>query len=150
MKKVITLSVLILSLFACNRIKQETKEALNKGGETAGKTATEFIEGVTEGVDKTLQCDIVLSQELKTKGLRTGKFSINNDTAGGENNLLILYLIFDKDFKDNLSVKAFDKNGLELGRTSLEVEGKQNDAKYYDLRFDKRTYIEVKSKIMIE
>lgn len=150
MKKVITLSVLALALFACNRIKEETKQVINKGGETAGKTATEFIEGVSEGIDKTLQCEIVLSQKLKDKGLRTGKFSVNNDTAGGENNMLTLYLIFDKDFKDDLFITAFDKNGLEIGRTGLQVDGKQNYATYYDLHFDKRTYIEVKSKIMIE
>ncbi len=150
MKKLITLSILAFALFACNRIKEETKSAINKGGETAGKTATEFMEGVTEGVDKTLQCEIVLSQELKDKGLRTGKFSVSDDTAGGENNMLTLYLIFDKDFKDHLSVTAFDKNGLEIGRTGLDVEAKKNYATYFDLRFDKRTYIEVKSKIMID
>ena len=141
---------LMLTLFACDRVKKETKDAINKGGETAGKTATEFFEGVSEGIDKTLQCDITLSQTLKEKGLRTGKFSVNNDTTGGQNNLLMLYIIFDKDFKDNISLKAFDKNGLELGRTKMQVEGKSGDAKYYDFHFDKRTYIEVKSKITIE
>ena len=30
-----------------------------------GETATEFFEGVAEGVDKTLECEIVLSDDLK-------------------------------------------------------------------------------------
>ncbi len=151
MKKTITLLILLTILtISCNRAKEKTKEAINKGGETVGKTATEFFEGVSEGVDKTLQCDISLSQNLQNKGLKTGKFSIENDTTGAVNNLLTLYLIFDKDFNDTLTVKAFDKNELEIGRTRLEVESKAGDASYYDFVFDRRTYIEVKSKILIE
>tara|TARA_R110000751_G_scaffold302244_1_gene416146 strand:+ start:673 stop:843 length:171 start_codon:yes stop_codon:yes gene_type:complete len=44
-----------LSLFSCNRIANKTKEGLNKGGEIVGESATEFFDGVSEGVDKTLE-----------------------------------------------------------------------------------------------
>ena len=139
-----------LLTISCNRVKEKTKDTINKGGETIGKTATEFFEGVSEGVDKTLQCEISVSKNLIDNGLKTGAFSIENDTAGGKNNLLTLYLIFDNNFKSPLTVKAFDKNNLEIGRTKLEVEGKAGEAGYYDFVFDKRTYIEAKSKIKIE
>ncbi|MCT4643908.1 MAG: hypothetical protein N4A74_02895, partial [Carboxylicivirga sp.] len=68
--------VLTLSLFAvgCNRIKEKTKSVINKGGETVGESATEFFEGVSEGIDKTLQCEIQLSEELSVSGLKTGKY----------------------------------------------------------------------------
>lgn len=152
MKSLFTILTLALAvvIFSCNRVKEKTKETINEGGEVIGKTATEFFEGVSEGVDKTLQCEMNLSQPLMEKGLKTGKFSINNDTSGGENNLLTLYLIFDKDFNGDISLRAFDKNGLEIGRTKMNVNGKAGEAKYYDFYFDKRTYIEVKSKITIE
>ena len=150
MTRLVALLIFGAAFVSCGRINQKTKETINEGGEAVGKTASEFFEGVSEGVDKTLQCKIVLSQELVDKGLQTGKFSIAGDNAGGLNNVLVLYVIFDKDFKESVSVKSFDKNGLENGRTKLDIEGKSGEAKYYDFVFDKRTYIEAKSKITIE
>lgn len=144
------LSLCTLVLFSCNRVKQETKETLNKGGETVGKTATEFFEGVSQGVEKSLQCQITLSDSLAEKGLKMGTQSIRNGLTGGTNNRIVLYLIFDKDFDSELKVKAFGKDGLEIGRSKLTVSGKAGDAGYFDIEFDKRTYIEVKSTITIE
>ena len=137
-------------IIACDGLKQKTKESINKGGEAVGKTATEFIEGVTEGVDKTLQCELSLSAGLLEKGLQTGKFSVENDSTGGKNNLLVLYIIFNKDFNSMIVSKVFDKNGLEIGRAKLSVKGQAGDAGYYDFVFDKRTYIESRSKIIFE
>lgn len=147
-----TFTALVLILFtlgACDKVQEKTKQTINKGGEAVGKTATEFFEGVSEGVDLTLQCEITLSQELKDAGLETGKFQIKDDSAGGEHNLLVLYIIFNKDFNKTVSVKSFDKSGMESGRTKLAIEGKAGDAKYYDFVFDKRTYIESRSKLTV-
>lgn len=141
---------LIVLLSSCGRVKKETKEVINKSGEVVGKSATEFFEGVSEGVDKTLQCEIALSPLLSDKGVRTGKFSIGNDSDGGQNNRLSLYLIFEKDFSEEIFVKIMDKQGVETGRARLQIEEKAGNAKYFDFSFDKRTYIEVKSKIIIE
>ena len=150
-KQVITLlTLLTLLTMSCGRVKKKTKDTINKGGETIGKTASEFIEGVTEGVEQTLQCKLTLSQELQEKGLKAGKFTIQNGPAEGNNNQLTLYLIFDKDFKGTLTAKVVDKNGIEIGRAKLEVEGAAGDSGYFDFDFDKRTYIEVKSVITIE
>lgn len=144
------ITLLAIFTISCDSVKRKTKQAINKGGETVGKTATEFIEGVTEGVDLTLQCELSLSQDLLDQGLQTGKFSINNDTSGGNDNQVTLYLIFENDFHRVLFAKVFDKNGIEIGRTKLDVEGLAGDAGYFDFIFDKRSYIEVKSKITIE
>ncbi|MDR0874042.1 MAG: hypothetical protein LBN27_11350 [Prevotellaceae bacterium] len=143
MKQKILLLIFLLAAVSCGKV-------VNKGGETVGKTATEFFEGVSEGVDKTLQCELNLSQELQDKGVKTGKYSIDKLPEGGKNNLLILYLIFDKDFKSTVTAKVFDKKGLEIGRAKLDIESKAGNAGYYDFAFDKRTYIEVKSKIVLE
>ncbi|MCE7996382.1 MAG: hypothetical protein HEP71_30670 [Roseivirga sp.] len=146
----ILLSLLLCFTVSCNRVKNKTKDVINKGGEAVGKGATEFVEGVSEGIDRTLDCELILSEELIDQGLKTGKFSIEDRTVGGENNRLTLYLIFEEDFDASLLVKAIDKKGLEVGRSRLPVQGKAGDAGYFDFPFDKRTYIEVKSKITIE
>jgi hypothetical protein len=46
-------------------------------------------------------------------------------------------------------VKATDKEGLEFGRTKLQVKGKAGDASFFDFVFDPRSAIEVKSTIEI-
>lgn len=145
--------ILLFAVFAtqaCNRVKEKTKQTINKGGETVGKTATEFFEGVSEGVDKTMQCNISLSDALINNGIKTGKFYIDSDTLGGSKNKLIIYLIFEKDFTGNINVKASDKNGLESGRTNLNINQKAGSATYFDFVFDKRTNIEQKSNIVFE
>ena len=149
MKHLILILSVLMVLASCGRVKEKAKETINKGGETVGKTATEFFEGVSEGIDKTLQCELSLSKSLMDKGLKTGKFAIEN-AVEGRNNQLTVYLIFDKDFKSPITAKAFDKNGLEIGRVKIDVERNANEAGYFDFIFDKRAYLEVKSKIMLE
>lgn len=150
MKKITAIFVFAVALASCDAVNEKTKKTINEGGEVVGKTATEFIEGISEGVDKTLQCQISLTQTLIDNGLETGTFSIESDSTGGKNNMLVLYIIFNQDFSKTLAVKVFDKSGLEAGRTSVAVSGKAGEAKYYDFVFDKRTYIEAKSKLTIE
>jgi len=141
---------IVIAITSCSHAEKRAKEVINKTGEVVGKSATEFIEGVSEGIDKTLQCEILLSQTLKDNGLQYGKFEINNDTQGGHNNILTLYIIFNKDFKGKILAKVFDKSGVECGRALVNVEMKAGEANYYDFCFDKRTQIEVKSRITIE
>jgi len=156
MKKLIAQTITAIfsfSLFlsvSCNQVKDKTKQTINKGGEVVGKGATEFFEGVSEGVDKTMQCKITLSEGLINNGIRTGKFFIDSDTLGGIKNKLSIYLIFEKDFSGIIKVKSFDKNGLESGRTSLNVTGKTGSATYFDFIFDRRTNIEQKSNLVFE
>jgi hypothetical protein len=150
-KSLTTLLVVFVALaFSCNRVKEKTKQTINKGGETVGKTATEFFEGVSEGVGKTMECKIALSENLIRNGIKTGKFYIDSDTLIGSKNKLTLYLIFEKDFSGNIKAKSYDKNGRELGRTDVNVNEKAGNASYFDFIFDRRTNIEQKSNIILE
>ena len=115
--KLIFVSIIFL-LVSCNRIANKTKESINKSGEVVGETATEFFEGITEGVDKTLECEILLSEQLKNKGLKTGAYNIDAQLINN-NNKLTLYLIFNQNFSKELVAKAYNKNGLEIGRANL-------------------------------
>lgn len=150
MKYIVYLVALMAFLVtSCDGLKEQTKETINKGGETVGKSAAEFIEGVSEGVEKTLQRELTVSEKLVEKGLKTGKYEVKNDSVG-ENNLLTLYLIFESDFNSSIRLKALDKNGLEIGRSKLDVIANSGDAGYYDFKFDERTYIAVKSLLILE
>ncbi len=144
----VILSLIIFTL-SCDRIKDSTKQSINKGGEVVGQTATEFIEGVSEGVDKTLQCTLTFSEDLKSSGISHGKFSINSD-GNGNNNIVAVYIIFDKDYSGPITAKVFDKGGLENGRCKVEVQANSGEARYIDFNFDSRCDIEAKSTIRFE
>lgn len=137
-----------LAFTSCNRVKEGTKEVINKTGETVGRASGEFLEGVSEGVDRSFDCEIVLSENLKSKGITTGKFSISD--SSGRKNQLSLYLIFNKDFSSRIMARVSDKKGLENGRSTVEVTAKASDARFVNFVFQPETDIEVKSKIYIE
>ena len=134
---------------SCDRVQNKAKKTINKSGEAVGKVTTEFFEGVGEGYDKTLQCEMSLSETLKDAGLKTGKFSVES-ADGGKNNRFTVYFIFDKDFNAPVTAKVFDKTGLETGRVKTNIEGKTDDAAYFEFDFDKRTNIEAKSKVVLD
>jgi hypothetical protein len=142
--------IAVFTLFSCERIKNKTQETINASGEAVGQSATEFAEGISEGIDKTLEAKVKLSPSLLDNGLTTGKFEITDNPLGGNDNLLTIYLIFDKDFDGILRVKVFDKNGLETGRAKLEVKGIKGDANYFDFTFGERVEIEARSLIVVE
>jgi type V secretory pathway adhesin AidA len=136
-------------LTCCSTISNKTKETINEGGEVVGKTATEFIEGVGNGIDKTLALTINVSTELKSKGLETGKYYVTG-TENGEDHVLNLYFIFNKELKETLVAKAFDKDGIEMGRVSANVNGNAGEATYVEFKFDHRANLENKGRISIE
>ena len=150
MKSFRLLPIIMLLLFlSCDRISNKAKEGINRGGEVVGESATEFFDGVSDGVDKTLDCEIIFSEELLNKGLKKGVYDIESQPVGN-NNKLILYIIFEKDFSKELIAKAYNKKNQEIGRTKVMVEGKAGDAIYFDFLFDKRTDIGYRNKIVIE
>ncbi|MFL9843304.1 hypothetical protein [Flavobacterium rhizosphaerae] len=149
MKRFTVAIFIALIIMSCNKVKDKTKETLNKGGEAVGEMATEFAEGVSEGVERTLDCNIVISDRLKQKGLDRGKYYIANGEKGN-NNKLTIYLITDKPLNDTLTFLVKDKKGLEFGRQQLAVTAKAGEAHYYDVLFNERTNIEVKSTIEIK
>lgn len=144
------LTILIaLSLLSCNKIANKTKEGINKGGEVVGESATEFFEGVSEGVDKTLEGKIVLNENLIKQGLKTGVYNIESQSYGN-NNKLTLYIIFDAEFNKEVIAKAYNKSGLEIGRAKTTISGKKGNAAYFDFLFDERTDIGFRNKITLE
>jgi len=136
-------------MFSCNWAKEKTRQTVNKSGEVIAKTGSEFVDGVSKGVEKTFQNEIIISDELKNGGLKTGKIIINNSDSA-QNNVLTTYLIFDEDMNKEIIVKVFDENNNEYGRTIQKIRAEKGEAKYFDFGFEKRVNIESKGKIVFE
>ncbi len=155
MTKLLNLPALFLGcmfslLTSCNTeaVKEKAKNTINNTGKSLGRGTSEFIKGVKEGVDKTIQCTVEISPTLKNHGISMGKFYISQ-SKGASDNILVAYLIFDEDVNKKISVKVFDKKGREYGRTTAVAEGKSGQAYNIDFIFDSSTEIEAKSKFIL-
>lgn len=147
-KNIFALIALACALLSCSSDK--LKEKINETGAATGEAIGEFSTGVSSGVEKALEVKLDLSEGLKSKGITFGKQTISNDPAGGEDNLLIVYVIFNQDFKGSIIAKAFDNKGQEMGRVKIEVSGKKDETQFLEFHFDKRTNIDSDSKITLE
>ena len=134
-------------LNACS--SRSVKEKINQAGDVTGQAVGEFASGVSSGMGKAFDVKVSLSENLKDKGISFGKTTVSSD-SGATDNLLTAYLIFEKDFNESLTAKAFDSKGAEMGRVTINAAGKKGDAKYFEFHFDKRTNIDYDSKLTIE
>lgn len=139
----------IIVAISCNTASEKVKDAANKTGEVVAKTGSEFVDGVSKGVEKAFANEVVISDKLKEKGFKTGKIIINS-TDSSTDNILTAYLMFEKPFAHLVIVKVFDGQGLEYGRTTNNVIAATGEGKYFDFVFDKRTNIDGKGKISFE
>lgn len=133
---------------ACDRATEEAKEALNKGGELAGKAAGEVIEGVKTGVEDTWSVRVRLSPELQQRGLGLGTTRVESDSLGNDN-LLVVYLTAEQALSDTLRVFAFDKDSLEMGRSDLPLSVNAGSGTFHEVRFPARTDLERKCTVYI-
>jgi hypothetical protein len=149
MRKLLLIFTVVFYFFSCSETKEKAKETINAGGEIVGKTVGEFSKGVSAGVDETFEIKIDAAQEVAQEGVSLGKIELKS-INGGHDNLVNTYLIFSKDFKNPLVLKAFDSKNLEMGRSVLEIKAKANDAAFYGFALDTLTNIDADSKLTLE
>ena len=145
MRLTLSIIIILLTLCSCNEVKNKTKKVINKTGTTVGKAGSEFANGIADGVSKTFQSTITLSEDLQKRGVSFGKFAINKHT-----HTVSVYLIFDSAFRDTISAKVFDKAWNEYGRCQTMIDAQKDGAQYYDLKFSDRTDFENNSNIVLE
>jgi hypothetical protein len=147
--KLFLLLIFAALLSACNRVKETAKETINKTGETIVQGTSEFVEGVKNGVNETFGCKLELGPLLQRSTMASGKFNISSDSTG-KDNLLTVYMIFNNGFNGTIRATVYDPSGAEYGRAKTKVEAASGDAQYVEFRFDKRTDIESRSRIVLE
>jgi hypothetical protein len=160
MKKVVILCTALIIAVSCredveNKVERGTEnaiekgeQALDKGGEAVKKTANKAADEFNDLINRNMNCTLTLSDELKGKGISAGKFYIE-EGANGKDNKVVVYLISEKDFNSDVKFKVVNKDGLELGRSTLKLNRKAGDAGYEDIVFDERTDIESRSTITV-
>ncbi|MEL1244504.1 hypothetical protein AAEO56_09545 [Flavobacterium sp. DGU11] len=147
MKKALILGIALSLALACKKdVEEKTKNAINEGGKAVEETADKVVDEVSAHFEDSRGCKLELSEDLKNKGIGTGKFYIEKDTVTKKHNKLVIYLINDKNYKGAINFKVADKEGVEIGRTTHTADTKTG---YQDILFDNRTDIEPKSTISI-
>lgn len=145
----LTFVVLTTTLFSCEWAKDKTKKTVNKTGEIVGKAGSEFGNGVYNGVKKTFENEVEISEQLKTKGIEIGEITINS-TDSSTDNMLTMYVIFNENFDQEILIKIFNESGKEYGRLTEKLKGEKGSAKHIDFVFDKHVNIGTKGNITIE
>jgi hypothetical protein len=147
MKYILVLFILFAT--SCNWAKKKSKDTLNGAGEVVARAGSEFVNGVSKGVQKTFRNQVILSDRLSKQGLKTGRILINS-ADNATDNILTAYLIFDDNLEQNITVKVYDESGQEYGRVTQPIRGNKGEARYVDFLFDKRTIIDGRGKISFE
>ena len=153
MKKMFLVGLTLL-FCACHDVRKKTTDAAMKAtsgvGEIVGKTGSEFVNGVKDGINNTFGCTLAIGNKLQAEGVSAGKFYITEDTVKHNYNIITVYLIFDKDFQGPVTAKVYDTKKNEYGRAAIMVTAKKNEAHYYEFYCDPRTNMEDKSSIVLE
>jgi len=146
--KIKFLAAALCLCMACH-VKEKAKEAINQTGEAVGQSASEFVKGVSSGIDHSFDSRVELSGALHNQGISLGKCFVKSGNNHLEN-ILAAYFIFEKDVKQTVHAKVFDAQGLEYGRTTVALQSKAGEATFVELIFDPNTKLESKSKFVIE
>lgn len=147
MKNYLLLVLIAVGVSSCS--SDSIKEKINKAGDVAGQTAGEFIEGASKGVKKAFDVKMKLGDSLTEQGISLGKCTVSSDSLGVDN-LLLAYVIFNKDFKGTLTAKLLDENGLEMGRSKASVSSTSGNAGFIEFHFDKNTHIGSKNVLLLD
>jgi len=145
----ISLTILITSLSACNWAGDKAKTAIHKSGEAVASAGSEFADGVSSGVKKSFRNELKISDALKKAGMNCGIFNIRS-ANGGTDNVLSVYVIYDKDFDRDVKIRLMNTSGEEYGRIRQHLAGKADDAGYVDFTFGAQTTINGRGTIYFE
>ncbi|MCV6629772.1 MAG: hypothetical protein OIF50_07925, partial [Flavobacteriaceae bacterium] len=142
MKKTIWLFIAIMLLsLSCDRVRKKAKNTINQTGEDIGKSASEFVDGIADGVEKSIAAKLELDASLQARGVVLGEHILYTTTARGNYNAVKVFMEFNQNFKGRIMVKAINENNKITGRKTETFDLKANEAGYYSFVMDTLTDI---------
>ncbi|MGD1844537.1 MAG: hypothetical protein ACFB10_04010 [Salibacteraceae bacterium] len=118
---------------------KKTDGAVEMSGELIGEGFGKFVNGLSKGLDNTVDAvKVAPHDDLIEKGL---KFQVAESYNGEQwnDNLLVVYVIYEKDFAGTLQMKLYNHQNQEIGRTKIWVENGAGEAEYLEFQFNKYT-----------
>ena len=126
MKETILLLVISVSLFTgCGK---EGDKLADKAGQTVGQHLTEFTKGVGKGIDQEMLVDVTIKPEVYALGL-TNTFAKSLGLDEHKKGFSV-YFVASQNVSNTLIARAFNAEGLEIGRSKKDVVMQKDDAAY--------------------
>ena len=126
--KSIVVVVLVLALAACG----DDRSLSQKAGSAISGTATDFVAGLGEGVDKRMSLNLDVDPALAAHGLAV---SMGKSRGVGSKDASV-YVVASKAYRGSFLARALDANGTEIGRSKVDVEFAADDAQYVNFTFN--------------
>ena len=140
----------LLGLLGCQDDGGQGREKVQRTGKAVGRTAGDFVSGISSGVRAVSHDRVELAPALTSAGLRTGRFAVKSDDDKKTRRVLNVYLIFDQNFKQRLTVKAIDRDGNEYGRIVRQLRGNAGEARYEEFAFESPERVVGRSRFIFE
>ncbi|PJJ98824.1 hypothetical protein CO615_06550 [Lysobacteraceae bacterium NML75-0749] len=128
MKKAWVVAAMVLALAACG----DDRSLSQKAGSVLSGSATDFVAGLGEGVDKKMTLELLLDPAFEANGLTV---TLGKSRGVGSKDASV-YIVSAKPFKGAIMARALDESGTEIGRSRVEVEFAEDDAKYVNFNFN--------------
>ena len=125
------LALVALAVAGCG---DDDESLAEKTGRGIGKGATDLVKGMGTGIDEAMQVDVQLGPAMTEKGFAktvSKSTGMSTDKKG-----IVVYLTSKDAHKGALRAKALNKDGLEIGRATVDVDFGADDAKYVTFGFD--------------
>ena len=119
---------------AGDALKSDGKEAIASASEGIG----EVVKGANSGFDKSFTGAEISIDSISAELLQVGRTQKSYANTEGVKKVSV-YLIAKQNFAGTVKLKAFDDSGLEIGRSTMDIEIEYDDAKFFDFVFDDRT-----------
>ncbi len=128
MKKGIFVVSLVLALSACG----EDRSLSQKAGSAISGTATDFVAGLGEGVDKRMALKLDVDPSVAASGMTV---TLGKSRGMGSKDASV-YVVATRPYTGAFLARALDESGTEIGRSRVDVEFTADDAKYVNFVFN--------------
>lgn len=128
MKNRMYLVLAVLALGACG----EDRSMSQKAGSAISGTATDFVAGLGEGVDKRMSLKLDVAPEVASNGMTV---TLGKSRGMGSKDASV-YVVATKPYKGAFLARALDQSGAEIGRSRVEVDFPADDAQYVNFTFN--------------
>ena len=132
MKKNITaLSIVAALLIGCGK---KGDKVADEAGQVVGQHLTDFTKGIGKGIDQKMMVEVAVKPEVYALGL-TNTFAKSLGLDEHKKGFTV-YFIASQNISNTLVARAFNAEGLEIGRTRKQVVMQKDDASYVVFEFD--------------
>lgn len=129
MRTLIAAAIATVALAGCG---EKDESLAMRTGDKLGSTVTDFASGIGKSLDKKMSAKVEVAAALKRVGISA---TTSKQTSMGSDALAV-YIIAAQPYDGAIQAKAFDKDGLEIGRATTLVDFTADQADYVTFQFN--------------